>query len=90
GYVTAVELGEVSCDLPGMYDFNVELPDHIAEGSELVYTANSDSPSEDDDIAEFYDDAGNEISVVPENRRITISIWLNPETIYNPVISVKH
>ena len=90
GYVTAVELGEVSCDLPGMYDFNVELPYHISEGSELVYTANSDRPSEDDSIAEFYDDAGNEISVVPENRRITISIWLNPETIYNPVISVKH
>ena len=89
-YVVAAELGEVSCDLPGMYDFNVELPDYIAEGSELVYVANSDRPSEDDDIAEFYDDAGNEISAVPENRRITISIWLNPETIYNPVISVKH
>ena len=89
-YVVAVELGEVSCDLPGMYDFNVELPDYIAEGSALVYAANSDSPSEDDSIAEFYDDAGNEISAVPENRRITISIWLNPETTYNPVIAVKH
>ncbi|MBR0185110.1 MAG: putative Ig domain-containing protein, partial [Synergistaceae bacterium] len=89
GYIIVAVLGEVSRDVSGMYDFSVELPDYIVEGSELVYLANSDKPSEDDDIAEFYDDTGAEISAVPENRRITVSIWLNPETVYYPVIAVK-
>lgn len=90
GYIVAAVLGEVSCDVSGTYDFEIEVPDYIAEGSELIYIANSDKPSDDDDIAEFYDEAGAEISAVPENRRITISIWLNAETVYNPVIAVKY
>lgn len=87
--IIVAKLGEVSRDVSGMYDFEIEVPDYIAEGSELIYIANSDKPSEDDDIAEFYDDTGAEISAVPENRRITVSIWLNPETVYYPVIAVK-
>lgn len=84
------ELGEISCDMAGMYEFEIQLPDYAPKGSELVYIANSDRPSEDDDIAEFYDEAGVEVSAVPENRRIIISIWLNTETVYNPVVAVKH
>ena len=90
GVIIVAELGEISCDMAGMYDFEIKLPDYVPEGSELVYFANSDKPSEDDDIAEFYDEAGVEISAVPENRRIIISIWLNAGTGYNPVIAVKH
>ena len=71
------ELGEISCDMAGMYEFEIKLPDYVREGSKLVYLANSDKPSEDDDIAEFYDEAGAEISTVSEKRRIIISIWLS-------------
>ena len=88
--MVVAELGEISSDKEGMYDFEITLPDYVPEGTELVYIANSDKPSEDDNIAEFYDDTGNEITEVPENRRITVSIWLNPETVYNPVIAVKY
>jgi len=46
-------------------------------------------PSEDNEIAEFFDDTGEEITAVPESRKITISIWLNPERSYNPAIGIK-
>ena len=72
-----------------MYDFSLELPDYVPEDSELVYAANSESPSDDDDIAEFFDDTGEEISAVPASRKIIISIWLNEGVIYKPVIVVK-
>ena len=86
GYV--FPLGEVSCDEAGMYDFALELPEYVREGAELVYVANSESPSDDDEIAEFFDENGNEISAVPESRKITVSIWLNEGIIYKPVIIV--
>lgn len=84
GYV--FPLGEVSCDEAGMYDFELELPYYVNEGSELVYIANSENPSDDDDIAEFFDENGNEIAAVPESRKIIISIWLNEGITYKPVI----
>lgn len=89
GVMIVAELGKISADKEGMYDFEIKLPDYVRKGSELVYIANSDNPSDDDDIAEFYDETGSEIATVPENRRIIISVWLNPETVYNPVIAVK-
>ena len=90
-FIVAAELPVVSVDKEGLYDFDVELSDEVPEGAELIYIANSSKPSEDDNIAEFYDyDTGEEISTVPTRRKITISIWLNPERIYAPVIAVKH
>ena len=83
------ELGEISCDMAGMYDFTVLLSDDVPEGTELVYLANSDAPSEDDDIAEFLDDTGEEISCVPESRKITVSVWLNEGVVYRPEIAVR-
>ena len=89
GLMIAAELGEISCDMAGMYDIPAEISGDVPVGSELVYIANSDEPSSDDDIAEFFDDEGNEISIVPESRKIIVSIWLHPERTYNPVIAVK-
>ncbi|MBR0278616.1 MAG: hypothetical protein IJQ75_01375, partial [Synergistaceae bacterium] len=90
GYVIVAELGTVSRDEAGMYDFDVTLSDDVPEGAELSYIANSEKPSDDDEIAEFFDSTGNEITAVPEKRKISVSIWLNPDTIYHPVIAVKH
>ena len=89
GCIIVAELGTISVDESGMYEFGIALSDDVPEGAELVYLANSDEPSDDDEISEFYDDEGNEISAVPESRRITISIWLNKEIVYSPVIAVK-
>lgn len=89
GYVIVAELGVISADEAGMYDFTVTLSDYAHEGAELVYLANSDNPSDDDDIAEFWDVDGEPITAVPDDKRITISVWLNPETVYSPVIAVR-
>ena len=89
GYIIVAELGTISADETGMYEFDVVLNDDASEGAELLYLANADNPSEDDGIAEFYDDTGTETSVVPESRIITVSIWLNKGTTYSPVIAVK-
>ena len=86
GYVIAADMGTVSADEAGMHEFGVVLNDDAPVGWKLVYMAGSDDPSDDDEIAEFYDETGEEITAVPENRLITISIWLNPGTVYKPQI----
>ena len=88
-YIVVAELGEISRDVAGMYDFEVELPDSVSAGSELIYIANSERPSDDDEIAEFFDDTGKEITAVPESRKITLSVWLNEGVVYSPAIAVK-
>ncbi|MBQ7543635.1 MAG: putative Ig domain-containing protein [Synergistaceae bacterium] len=82
-------LPEVSADVPGMYDFAVTLSDDAQPGEELVYLAGSSEPSEDDTIAEFADEDGEEIAAVPENRKVTVSVWLRKGVTYKPAIAVK-
>ena len=89
GYVVVAELGTILVDVSGMYDFEIALSDDVPEGAELLYLANSDEPSDDDEIAEFYDDEGEPVTSVPESRLITISVWLNPHTVYKPTIAIK-
>ncbi|MBQ9390007.1 MAG: hypothetical protein IJU07_07540, partial [Synergistaceae bacterium] len=89
-YVIVAELGEISRDVEGLYDFSVVLSDDAVAGAELVYIANSSEPSGDDEIAEFFDETGKETSEVPESRHITISIWLRKNVIYNPAVAVRN
>ena len=84
------ELGTVSVDESGMHEFCVKLSDDVPAGAKLVWMANSDEPSDDDDIAEFYASDGQEIADVPEDRIITVSAWLNTGRVYNPAIAVRH
>ena len=73
-----------------MYDFaDVVLDERARVGEKLLWLANSSEPSDDDNIAEFFDDNGQEIDVVPENRKINISVWLNAERIYKPAVIVR-
>ena len=88
-YTVVAVLPEVSVDVSGMYDFDVILSNNASEGAELLYLSNSDEPSEDDEIVEFFDDTGAETSVVPESRNITVSVWLNEGVTYSPQIAVK-
>ena len=89
GFVIAAELGEVSADESGMYEFDVVLSDSTPAGAKMYWVANSEKPSEDDDIAEFFSEDGQEIDAVPESRKVSVSVWLNAGEIYRPVIAVK-
>ena len=90
GYSIAAELGTVSVDEAGMYDFTVTLSDDVPAGKKLLYLAGSSEPSEDDSIAEFYDNTGKEVSAVPDNRNVTVSVWLKKNVIYTPSLAVRH
>ena len=83
------ELGTISVDESGMYDFTVTLSDDVHVGRELMYLAGSSEPSEDNAIAEFSDETGEEVSVVPESREVTVSVWLNKDRIYTPSLAVR-
>ena len=88
-YVIVCELPEISVNVSGMHEFDAVLSDDIAEGLKLFWIAGSDEPSDDDNIAEFCDDEGQEIDAVPENRNITVSVWLNEGRVYRPAIAVE-
>ena len=88
-YVIVAELGTVSVDKAGMYDFTVSLSGDVMPGGKLLWLANSSEPSDDDEIAEFYDSDGEETDYVSADRVIVISVWLNPKRIYSPAIAVR-
>lgn len=89
GYEIAAVLPEIKASVSGLYDLETELD---AEAGKAMYwfafPVNA-KPSDDDEIAEFYDDTGAEISGVPENHKVVISVWLNEGVTYAPVIAVK-
>ena len=91
GYTVAALLPEVSADVSGMYEIDAELFDYVPEGAELVWLAFAEEgkASDDDEIAEFYDDEGTEITRVPKSHKITVSAWLNKGVKYSPVIAVR-
>ena len=72
-----------------MYDFEAELSESAPIGAKMYWLANSEKPSEDDAIAEFSGEDGQDIDAVPESRRVSVSAWLNAGVIYRPVIAVK-
>ena len=91
GYIIAAVLPEVSVDASGMYDLYAELDEGAETGKVLVwlaFTRNAEG-SEDDEIAEFFDEDGREITSVPESHAVNVSVWLNEGVIYAPVIAVK-
>ena len=83
------ELGAISIDVSGMYDFEAELSGDAEIGARMYWLANASEPSEDDTIAEFADDTGQEIEAVPENRKVRVSVWLRAGITYEPVIAVE-
>ena len=91
GYIIAAVLPEVSVNVSGMYDISVELSSDVPVGAKLIWLALAEEgkSSEDDTIAEFYDDTGAETAEVPDNRKITVSAWFNEGVKYSPVIAVK-
>ena len=90
GYEIAAVLPQISVDVSGLYDLEVNINENVNINSELIYLAfpKTSEPSEDDEIAEFYDEDGEEISTVPDNHKIILSAWFNKGIIYEPVIAV--
>ena len=89
-YSIVADLGTISVDEAGMYDFTVTLSDDVPSGKELLYLAGSNEPSDDDTIAEFFDETGKEVSAVPETRKVTVSVWLKENRIYTPSLAIRH
>ncbi len=91
GYKIAAALPEITVSESNMYDFEVEIAQEIETGEKLFWFAlpQNREKNNDDEIAEFYDTDGNEITETPENHKILISVWLNSDDVYAPVIAVK-
>lgn len=91
GYVIVKILPEMKVSENGMYDINVELDDNAETGAKLFWFAfpKDSKSSGDDEISEFYDESGAEITCVPESHKITVSAWLTEGITYEPVIAVK-
>lgn len=91
GYEVAAVLPEIKATVSGMYDLEITLDETVDAGKELLWFAfpKNAEETDDDEIAEFYDDEGEEINEVPESRKITVSVWLNEGVIYEPVIGVR-
>ncbi|MBQ7561806.1 MAG: putative Ig domain-containing protein, partial [Synergistaceae bacterium] len=92
-YIIAAVLPEIHVTESGLYDLDldIELDEKINTGAKLIWLAcpQNHEPSEDDLIAEFFDETGQEIITVPESHVIKISAWLTKEVIYCPVIVVE-
>lgn len=88
-YIVVAEIPEISVDVSGMYDFSATLSSYAEIGAKLLWLANSSEPSDDDNIAEFYDADGEEIDSVPEDRKISVSVWLNKGVTYKPAIAAE-
>ena len=92
-YMIIATLPELEVSQSAQYDFRITLDENAPIGAKLFYFANASSseenPNDDDEIIDFADESGQEISEVPDNRSIIASPWLNPNTSYKPVIAVK-
>lgn len=82
---------EIHVNKSGLSELEIELDENAEINAKLFWLAcpQNHEPSEDDSIAEFYDESGQEIFAVPENKLITVSAWLNKDIIYAPVILVS-
>ena len=91
GYVIAKVLPEMKVSESAMYDIEVELDESIETGAKLIWFAfpKDYESSDDDEIAEFYDESGAEIDCVPESHKFTVGAWLNEGITYEPIIAVK-
>ena len=91
GYIVAAVLPEMSADVSGIYDIDAEISVEIPAGAEMIWLAFpvDSERSSDDEIVEFFDEDGQEITGVPESRKVTVSVWLRAGVTYRPVIAVK-
>ena len=83
--VIAAILPAIEVEEEGMYDFTVSIDEAVPEGGLLVWHSFPDG----EDDAVFVDEDGEVIERVPESYSVTVSAWLEPGIIYEPIIAVK-
>ena len=91
GYKVIAVLPEISATAEGQQDFEVELDEDAPEGEKMIYVPfpKDVAETEDDRIADFYDEAGAAIEEVPAGRSIVAAPWLRADVVYEPVIAVE-
>ncbi len=91
GCTIAAVLPELTVSESNMYDIEVDIAPEIEAGKKLLWFAfpQNREKTDDDDIVEFYDADGSEITATPEGHKILISVWLNSGDVYAPVVAVK-
>lgn len=88
GYVVVAVLPEILAKFDGQQDLDVELEENAPVGAKLMWLAlpQNSEQSEDDEIADFWDEDGEPIETVPSGRKIVVSAWLRKNVIYRPLI----
>ena len=91
GYKVIAVLPEISANVEGQQDFDVELDEDAPEGEKMVYIPfpKDVEETEDDLIVDFYDETGSPIEEVPAEKDIVAAPWLRADVVYQPVIAVK-
>ena len=92
GYQIVAVLPEITANVEGQQDFEVELYEDAPEGAKLIWLPfpQDVEETEDDKIADFFDEEGAEIEEVPAGKTITVSPWLREGVTYQPVIAVEN
>ncbi|MBQ7154344.1 MAG: hypothetical protein IJR85_02175 [Synergistaceae bacterium] len=91
GYTVIAVLPEITANTDGQQDIAVVLDENSPEGAKLVWLAfpQNSEETDDDRIADFYDETGAEIEAVPAEKNITAAPWLRAGVIYQPVIAAE-
>ena len=90
GYTVIAVLPEMTANADGQQDVEVALDEKAPEGAKLIWLPfPKDAGSEDDDIVDFYDEAGALVEGVPASHKIIASPWLREGVTYAPVIAIE-
>ncbi|MBQ7154284.1 MAG: hypothetical protein IJR85_01875 [Synergistaceae bacterium] len=90
GYTVIAVLPEITAKAEGQQDIDVELDEEAPEGEKLIWLPfPKDAGSEDDDIVDFYDEAGALVEGVPASHKIIASPWFREGVTYEPVIAIE-
>ena len=87
----AAVLPAIEVEEEGMYEFTVSLDVNAPEGGLLVWHSfpNGEDDENDAENAVFLDEEGETVERVPEAYSVTVSAWLEPGIIYEPIIAVR-
>ena len=89
GEIIAAILPAIEVEEAQLYEFTVSLDVSVPVGATLVWHSFPDGEEADSEEAFFLNDEDEIIETVPETYSVTVSAWLEPGVVYEPVIAVK-
>ena len=89
--VIAAVLPALEVEEAGLYEFTVSLDVNAPVDGLLVWHSfpNGEDDENDAENAVFLDEEGETVERVPEAYSVTVSAWLEPGIIYEPIIAVR-